>query len=301
VAERAANVAIVEDFEIQQSGGPEPPPPTEPTTSGRHGTGSTLAVALLLILALGGGGYFLYSVFVGPDAAETDGEPTAPDEPAGPLPTPAPPAPAAEPDEEAPPPPPPLPPLDQSDATVRTMAVTLSRHPKLTRWLATDEMVRRFVRVVANVAYGEPPRSHVRFLAPEGTFEVQGEGDDLRVDPRSYARYDVLTEVFVPLDDDGLVELYGYLRPLFEEAYRELGYPDASFDRLLHRGANELLRVPVVEPDVHLEPRVISYEYADPTLEELTDPQKQLLRMGPINVRRVQEKLRRLLRLLELT
>ncbi len=34
------------------------------------------------------------------------------------------------------------------------------------------------------------------------------------------------------------------------------------------------------------------YEYADRTLEALTPAQKQLLRMGPANVARIQAKLR---------
>lgn len=258
-----------------------------------------LAVVLLLLLALAGGGYFLFSVFRG-DAGESvaDVEHLATEEPLRPLPAPAEPeSPPAEEEKSSEP----LPRLDESDATVRAMAASLSRHPKLARWLATDELIRRFVRVVANVAYGESPRTHVRFLEPEGDFVAEGQGEELRVDPRSYARYDVLTEVFVSLDDRGVAELYGYLSPLMEQAYRELGYPDASFAQLLRRAVDELLAVPIVEPEAPLRPRVISYEFADPTLENLTDPQKQLLRMGPTNVRRIQAKLRELMRLIERT
>jgi hypothetical protein len=36
------------------------------------------------------------------------------------------------------------------------------------------------------------------------------------------------------------------------------------------------------------------YKYADPQLEELTPMQKQLLRMGPDNIRRIKEQARAL-------
>lgn len=289
----------MEDFEIKSSTDSDAIlQEEEPERSGGAGRGVLLAVGLLLVLALLGGGYFLFSVFRD-DGEEAPAVTEAPASEQQPRLPPADEPPQAPPEKE--PPSEPLPRLDESDAAVRAMAVTLSRHPKLARWLATDELIRRFVRVVANVAYGESPRSHVRFLEPQGEFATTGQDEELRVDPRTYARYDVLTEVFVSLDERGVAELYEYVSPLIEQAYRELGYPEASFEQLLRRAVDELLEVPIVEPDVALQPRVISYEFADPALEELTDPQKQLLRMGPTNVRRVQSKLRQLMALIERT
>lgn len=281
----------MQDFEIRSSAGDELP--EQPSGSG--GRGTLIAVSLLLLTALVGGGYFLYSVFSSgggapPEQTAVSAAPAAPTPP-----TPEPPA-AEAPAPEAFS----LPRLDDSDETVRTLAVSLSRHPRLASWLANDELIRRFVLVVANVAYGEPPRNHVRFLAPDGRFVVERSGEELRVDPQSYMRYDVLTEVFVSLDESGLAELYHRLHPLLEQAYGELGYPDPDFDHLLHQAVGELLEVPIVEPELQVKPRVISYELVDPELEALSDPQKQLLRMGPTNVRRIQDKLRRLDRLLDL-
>ena len=54
----------------------------------------------------------------------------------------------------------------------------------------------------------------------------------------------------------------------------------------------ELLKTPVVEGDILVVPANVGYAYADPKLESLSHAQKQLLRMGPQNVRAVQEKLR---------
>ena len=47
-----------------------------------------------------------------------------------------------------------------------------------------------------------------------------------------------------------------------------------------------------MEEDVALRPGGIGYAYVDPRLESLSAAQKQLLRMGPENVRTIQAKLR---------
>jgi hypothetical protein len=56
----------------------------------------------------------------------------------------------------------------------------------------------------------------------------------------------------------------------------------------------ELLETPVVERPVKVEKKILSYTMADESLEGLSQAQKQLLRMGPKNVRLIQGKIREL-------
>jgi len=194
-----------------------------------------------------------------------------------------------------------LPPLAASDSLVRAWVEGLSSHPRLAEWLATDSLVRRFVRAVVTVGLGRTPRSELAFLEPEGKFRVRGSGDSLVVDPASYRRYDPLVETFAALDTRGAARIYRRLRPLFQQAYRDLGYREGSFDAEMARAVEELRGAPVPEEPVRLVPRGASeYEFADPRLEGLDPVQKQLLRMGPSNVRRVQAGLGELAEALEL-
>ena len=185
-----------------------------------------------------------------------------------------------------------LPELEASDELVRRLVAELSQHPKLAAWLANEDLVRRFTVSVVNVAEGVNPDRHLAFLAPQREFQVRREGGDWVVDPRSYARFDTLAAVIASVDSAGAAELYYGLEPLMEEAYRDLGYPEAEFRETLRRALVELLEVPKVTATVELDPTVTSYEFADPALEGLTSAQKQLLRMGPANVERIQRKLR---------
>jgi hypothetical protein len=62
----------------------------------------------------------------------------------------------------------------------------------------------------------------------------------------------------------------------------------------------ELLRTPVVKGDILLEEEegVVTYQMADYSLENLSEAQKHLLRMGPENIRKIQGKLREMARAL---
>ncbi|MEE8581456.1 MAG: DUF3014 domain-containing protein [Myxococcota bacterium] len=184
--------------------------------------------------------------------------------------------------------------LDASDALVREAVGRLSSHDALLAWLISDDLIRRFTAAVDNIAEGKSPKPHLPFLSPERPFQTIRRDETITIDPASYARYDLATEVFESLDAAASVRLYRRLEPLVAQAYRELGYPEGEFTDVLERAIDELLRAPVVGDPVELAPRVISFAYRDPALEGLSAAQKQLLRMGPGNVRKIQGKLRQL-------
>lgn len=244
-----------------------------------------VAAVVVLVLLLAGGGWLWLR---GRDAGGPPETPTT----AGDMPA----VPAAPADTSAD-----LPELDASDPLVRQLVEGLSSRPRLAEWLVADDLVRRFVRAVATVGSGLSPRSELEFLEPEGTFSVRREGDSAVIDPASYRRYDPVVETFVSLDTPGTARLYRRLRPLFQEAYRDLGFSEGSFDGAMGRAVETLLAVPVPDGPVGVVPTGgTAWEFRAPELEELSPAQKHLLRMGPDNVRRVQEKLRELAGALEL-
>ena len=182
--------------------------------------------------------------------------------------------------------------LDNSDDIVRSLVQELSSHQQLVTWLKNEDLIRKFTAVVDNIANGLSPRSHVEFLAPQEEFQLIEKNGLFYVNPESYNRYNLIADVFASMDSEGCVKLYEQLKPLFQEAYRDLGYPTQDFQQTLFIAILELLKTPVVEGDILLEKKVITYMMADPQLEQLSQAQKHLLRMGPENVRKIQAKLR---------
>ena len=185
-----------------------------------------------------------------------------------------------------------LPPLPETDPIVRQLVGQLSAHPKIAAWLATDQLVRNFAVVVVNIADGRSPAQHLRAVPPQGQFVVSDTNGTVRIDPRSYRRYDDYAEAIGALDPEGTARLYATLKPRLQDAYRELGYPDQDFDRAMGRAVQLLLNTPVIDVDIELVPKSVSWEFADPKLQSLTSAQRQFLRMGPRNMRIVQAKLR---------
>ena len=184
-----------------------------------------------------------------------------------------------------------VPPLDQSDALVRRLVGTLTSHPTVLAWLATPNLIRTFTVSVENISNGVTPARHVRVLRPTATFRVIDEGEVLRIDPRSYDRYNELADAVASVDTQGAATLYQTLKPRIEEAYRELGRSD-GFDTALEKALDALVSTPVPGATVPLVYKGALNGFADPRLEQLTAAQKQLLRMGPRNERLIQEKLR---------
>ena len=185
----------------------------------------------------------------------------------------------------------PVPPLGESDALVRMLVERLSSHPRVAAWLATNQLIRNFTVSVINVADGQSPSRHLRALRPSGSFGVVEEGGVPVIDPASYHRYDDYADAVGALDAEGVARTYVTLGPRVDEAAAELGHP-GRFDPVLERAILELLKTPVVEGPVHLAPKGVGYEYADVRLQSLSGAQRQLLRMGPRNMKIIQAKLR---------
>ena len=186
-----------------------------------------------------------------------------------------------------------LPPLDESDDVVRGLVKELSSNPAVAAWLTTNNLIRNFTVVVSNIATGEPAAGRVPALRPAGPFLAEDHGEDLFINSRSYARYLPLATAATSIDPQGAAKLYSMLKPRIEDAYKELGHPDTPFDQALERAIVVLLKTPIPESRIPLEPSgAVVYRFADPALEKLTPSQKLLIRFGPENQRAVQTSLR---------
>jgi hypothetical protein len=184
-----------------------------------------------------------------------------------------------------------LPPLDSTDALVRELMNGLSSHPVIASWLTTDRLIVNFVTVTSRIADGKTSNAELKAIGPVAAFRVRNTRNAVTIDPASYRRYDRYAQAVGAIDAKGAARVYQTLKPRIDEADRNFG-GGGSFDPVVERAIAELLKVPVVEGDVELRPAGIGFAYADPRLESLSPAQKQLLRMGPENVRTIQAKLR---------
>jgi len=79
--------------------------------------------------------------------------------------------------------------------------------------------------------------------------------------------------------------------PLFQKAYQDLGYPKGYFNYRLIEVIDHLLAAPDVPAPIALTQPKVLFEFADPSLEQLSAGQKIMIRIGPVNESRVKAKL----------
>jgi hypothetical protein len=181
---------------------------------------------------------------------------------------------------------------DGDDNLVRVAVARLSSHPGLASYVIHDRLLHRFVRAVDAVAGGYSPRDEVEFLRPTSGFMVRDDGGRLVIASGSFRRYSGFVDVIESLDTDGLVALYRQLGPRLESIYREVGWATEDFDARFRAAVDHLLEVAAPSGQIDVEQRTIVYAFAEDRFENLSSAQKQLLRMGPANVERIQAKLR---------
>ena len=184
-----------------------------------------------------------------------------------------------------------LPPLNTSDVIVRGWIVALSANRDFARWLIPDQLIRKFVAAVDNIAQDEDPIENIRHLAPPTRFQAMGPRSALVADPKSYRRFDAFASVAASIDATAAARLYLNLGPLFDNAYAELGHPKGEFHQTLVRALGHLLATPVSPRRFDLVRQKVSFAFADPQLEALAPAQKMMIRMGPDNRAKVQAKL----------
>lgn len=186
-----------------------------------------------------------------------------------------------------------LPRLDTSDQLIRDGAVSLTRHEGINTWLGSNQLIRKSVAFTDNIANGNIAKEPAAALAPRGQMSVSEIEEGVYVvNPVSYERFNNVTNILLSVDTERTVEFYLLLRPLFQQAYEELGYPSGKFDQVILQAIGRLLETPEVPETAKLVRPVVMYEYQDPKLESLSPAQKQLLRMGPKNAEAVKAKLR---------
>lgn len=186
-----------------------------------------------------------------------------------------------------------LPTLNESDVFVR------ERLPEAlpAQWRDREDLLRRAAVVLENATRGEIPKRQLSFMAPDGRYpvrEVKVAGQDRPryfVDPAGFARYDRYLDMLEALPPTEAAALLRDTDPLLGEALAELG-TQVAVNAAILEAVDQLLAVPVLRGDVELVQPKVLFEYADPALEGLTDLQKQVLRMGPDNVERLQTYLR---------
>lgn len=182
-----------------------------------------------------------------------------------------------------------LPNLDASDQFIRDRLVLLSEKKDLAVWLTTDDILRRSASYLDGLARGIILSNIFPLSSPEGGFSTHRDEQTIWLNAGNYERYDNTVSVISSLDMDLAAQIFHLTRPLLEGAFSELGYRPRQMDGIILTALDQIMNTPVIFEPIQLSRDSVNFKFFDSKLESLTPLQKQLVRAGPENTRRLQK------------
>lgn len=187
----------------------------------------------------------------------------------------------------------PLPPLAGSGDAVAAALAKIPGAEGLANLLIARGLVPHIVATVDALPRHTIGSSILPLRTPRGTFAADTAGGQPVLDSKNFARYDPYMKIAEAVDARTLVTWYVHWYPLFQQAYRDLGYPNGYFNDRLVAAINDMLAAPNAQPPVKLVATQNGhYAFADPTWESLSVGQKLMIRIGPEHERALKAKLR---------
>jgi hypothetical protein len=187
----------------------------------------------------------------------------------------------------------PLPALGDSDKSVMDALDSLASGGDLRSLLVPSQIIARVVATVDALPRQGLGSTHILPLrTPSGTIQINQVNGVTTIDARNAVRYAPYMAVLQSVDPHALVAWYKHNYPLFQQAYRELGYPRGYFNDRALVAIDDMLAAPEPKDPVAVTRNGPRYVFVDPQLQSLSNGQKLMVRLGPENEAQFKAKLR---------
>lgn len=182
----------------------------------------------------------------------------------------------------------PSPVVDVGDDFIEEEFRHLYDEQKFGQLFLLKNIIRNLVVTIDNLTAVKLPQKFRFTEAPPGKFAVvkDAAGDEF-MDPANYERYRLFLDLVDTADLKRFITFYVRYYPLFQQAYRDLGYPDRYFNDRFVAVLDHLQQAPEIRVPIKLVRPKVFYQFADPELEALSAGQKILIRIGPDQAARV--------------
>ena len=184
--------------------------------------------------------------------------------------------------------------LEESDAVITEVLPQLNSGMLGQQFAMSSNSLERGVAVVDNLRMGAVPYKLLPVGRPSIKFPFQDNGLAVTLDPAGFRRYDGLANTLAEVNVPAVVMLYDLLAVALEGVWAGLGYADMTFEDAALGALNMILLAPTTDLEARLYKDEANWRYEDDRLETLPALQKQLMRMGPANADKIQDKAREL-------
>lgn len=183
-----------------------------------------------------------------------------------------------------------LPALDESDTWLQEKLPEITWRKELLRLVIGDDMIRRFVVFTDNFSQGVVAYKHSPFILPQTAFSAtettvtNTEQQEWQWDVQSEKRFNLYVDLLRSFDSEKLIQWYIEIKPLIDQAYKELGYADEDFTQVLQNSITRVLNMELPKEKLTVVRPSVMYKFRDQEVEALDDVDKLLLRLGRENV-----------------
>lgn len=182
-------------------------------------------------------------------------------------------------------------PIDASDAAVKSALLSTifddQATARLGRLLVDSDLIDRFIVNANLIGQGQLLSDSQLIKAPEQPFQVIDMNGTLYLDPMGFERYTPYVDALESMDVGILVSLFSLYHDVMEQRFAEVSAPDLSLQQAVLNAIEEVLATPIIERDIELYSDSVMYKFSDQQLENLSAVQKQVIRTGPENTRRI--------------
>ncbi|MGQ8366450.1 DUF3014 domain-containing protein [Glaciecola sp. 1036] len=183
-------------------------------------------------------------------------------------------------------------PLDVNDDAIKSALAKIITSEQFSRLIVDESLLQKFVINVNNLANNQASPKDSLVEPPKQSFRVYQQADRTWIEPSSYQRYTPYVDMLEAADVEDLVGLLDTYRSEIEARFAEISRPNENFNDTLIAAIDTLLDTPQVPVPIEVYSDSVMYKFKDERLEALSLPQKQMLRMGPDNMRRLKDILR---------
>ncbi len=181
----------------------------------------------------------------------------------------------------------------KSDDSFRKEVVEVSEN--LLDWFNVKDVIGKYILIINDLSQNQLLYKHRKFLKMPQVMVVEKDSQGLYMEKGSYSRYDRLANAIDAINVQKGLSFYLAFRPLFQQVYDEFAYPEEyRLEDIFLKAAASVIEAPIIKGRISLLRHSVRYKFADKKLEALNDVEKQMIRMGPENTKKIQDKLRQL-------
>jgi hypothetical protein len=180
-------------------------------------------------------------------------------------------------------------PLDTSDESVKSSLMSVAASPMFTSLLVNERLIEKFVINVNNLANEQLSPKDALVIPPSQPFVTYKQADRTWIDNASFQRYNNYVDALESVDTEDLLAVFDNYEDSIKDKFSEISRPGQNFNTALIDAIDTLLDTPQVPVPIEVYRDSVMFKFKDERLEKLSGPQKQLLRTGPENMRRIKD------------